>query len=142
METSKLIRGFMVSMMLLLASCGSDQETSIALEETNWELMELTVLGGFIFVPDEPGNYRINFRSNSRLTGISDCNNLNGRWLQEGSSLVFEGLDAKWMMCPPGSLHNNFVLYLRQVSSLMMEDGNLVLTTPTEGVKLAFRPAQ
>lgn len=141
MKTGKLISGLMVS-ALLLASCGSEEGTSVALEGTNWALVELTALGGFVFVPDEPDKYVINFRSDNRLTGVSDCNNLAGSWVQDESALAFDGLDARWAMCIPGSLHNNFVLYLRQVSAHMMEEDALVLTTPTEGVRLVFRPVQ
>jgi len=138
---NRLARGIALCMLTVLAACGGGQEEAIPLDESKWELMELTVPGGFVFTPDDPAKYTIHFRTGNRLTGLSDCNNLSGSWQQEGQSLTVGDLGAIWAMCVPGSLHNNFVLYLRQVSGYAMEDDNMVLTTPREGVRLVFRPA-
>lgn len=108
------------------------------LEETNWQLVKMTVLGGYVFIPDEPAKYVLNFRSDSRLTGSSDCNDLGGVWIQEGFALRFEPLNTSRKLCAPGSLHNNLTLYLRNTTAFQMIDGNMFLRTTTEGVELEF----
>lgn len=110
------------------------------LENTNWQLVHMTVLGGYEFIPEEPGKYVLNFRSDSRLTGSSDCNEIGGLWIQEDFSLSFKPFVSSRKLCAPGSLHNNFALYLRDTAAFALEDDNLVLTTSTEGIRLEFEP--
>lgn len=116
----------------------SQATESLSLEGTNWQLVQLTVLGGFVFTPDDPGKYVLNFRNENRLTGRSDCNQLSGLWQHEGSALSFDPFLSSRNLCLPGSLHNNLVLYLRDVVALEVRDDRLILTTTTEGVELEF----
>jgi len=124
--------------LLALGFFGCDSQRRIDLEDTNWQLVKMTVLGGFEFVPDEPERYVLNFRSDSRLQGTSDCNNLTGSWQQEETSLSFQSFTSSTNLCPPGSLHNYLVLYLRDVVGLEFREGNLILSTTTEDVALEF----
>jgi len=112
----------------------------MTLEGSNWQLVQLTVLGGYIFAPDENGKYVLNFRSENRLTGTSDCNSINGSWQQEDTALHFQPFSAGTSLCPPGSLHSYLALYLKDVDASSVRDGHLVLTTPTEGVEIEFEP--
>lgn len=109
-----------------------------ALENTNWQLVEMTVLGGYKFNPAEPGKFVLNFRSDNRLTGTSDCNEVGGSWFQEGASLRFDPLGVTRKLCAPGSLHNNFALVLRDVQAIEVVGEHLLLKTSTEGVMLEF----
>lgn len=121
-------------------SSAADSATSAAdsLESSNWQLVRMTVLGGYEFIPDDPTKYVLNFRSESRLTGESDCNNLGGLWIQDGTALRFEPLNTGRKLCAPGSLHNNFTLYLRDTQAFTIVDGNLLLSTTTDEVELEF----
>ena len=109
-----------------------------SLENTNWQLIKMTVLGGYEFEPEDPGKYYINFRSDNRLTGSSDCNDIGGSWFQEGESLSFRPFAPTRRLCPPGSLHNNFALLMRDVQTQEIRGGNLVLKTSSEGLELEF----
>ncbi len=111
---------------------------SQSLENTKWQLVELTVLGGHIFEPDEPGKYELYFRTGERLTGSSDCNDIEGSWFQDGSALRFEPFRVTRALCAPGSLHNNYALYMKDVSGFSLEGEHLILTSPTEGVAVKF----
>ena len=64
------------SLLFTLTAQGAEEE--INLEDTNWQLRNMKVLGGFLFTPDDPSKYRLNFRSDNRLTGTSDCNTITG----------------------------------------------------------------
>ncbi len=134
-------RSLQLALILLCASqvAQGQDAASFSLEGTNWQLTRLTVPGGFEFVPDDPGKYVLNFRSENRLTGNSDCNRILGSWHQEEEGAVyFEPFAAGRSLCPPGSLHNNFALYMRSVVAYERSDEMLVLTTTIDGVVLEF----
>jgi len=146
MNTNTPQKLFLISIIVaLIASCSAEQETEQAaeaeeffLEDSNWQLVRLQVLGGFEFVPDEPGKYVLNFRSENRLTGTSDCNSLSGSWFQEGSAMRFEPFNSSRKLCPPGSLHNNLVLYLRNATAFTINGENMLVSTATEGIEIEF----
>lgn len=108
------------------------------LEGSNWQLVKITVVGGFEFIPQDRGKYVLNFRSENRLTGTSDCNQITGTWHQEGGALRFEPFSTSRSLCEPGSLHNTLALNLRSVQAMTTREGDLILTTDTAGVELEF----
>ncbi len=110
------------------------------LENTNWQLVKMTVLGGYEFAPEDPGKYYINFRTDNRLTGTSDCNDIGGSWFQDGESLRFQPFAPSRRLCAPGSLHNNFALLMRDVQSVEIRGDSLLLKTSAEGLELEFEP--
>lgn len=138
--------------VLLLQSCDNSVEapevqaelespdTGASLEGTSWELAETTVLGGFTFTPDQPDKYTVQFRTDSRLTGKSDCNSFTGVWNYEEVFSVSE-VSSTRSMCERGSLHNYYNLYLRDVNGFERDDNQLVLRTPLEDIRIVFTPA-
>ena len=115
----------------------SDGFTAAELEGTSWELIELVVMGGFEFVPDDPAKYTVQFRSDNRVTGKSDCNTITAQW-PHADSFAITDFGSTRSMCIGGSLHNYYTLYLRDVNGFAREDDQLVLTTPVEEVRLVF----
>jgi heat shock protein HslJ len=146
MSTSKIRNVFLSGLFVVMVACspaGPEDESEMVaeilpLEGTNWQLVELTVLGGFVFVPDDHSKYVLNFRSGNRLTGTSDCNSIAGSWQQDDTALRFEPYSSTRSLCAPGSLHSYLDLYLKDVEALSFRDGLMVLTTPTEGVEIKF----
>ena len=136
--TRMLARILLLPAALLAWSNIATSDEVPALEGTNWQLIEMTVLGGYKFSPAEPGKYVLNFRTDNRLTGTSDCNDIGGSWYQEGSSLRFDPLGVSRKLCVTGSLHNNFALVLRDVQEIESVGERLLLKTSTEGVMLEF----
>ena len=49
------------SLLFTLTAQGAEEE--INLEDTNWQLRNMKVLGGFLFTPDDSSKYRLNFRT-------------------------------------------------------------------------------
>lgn len=153
MQPYNLRKLSLLSLFAVLAACGPAEQTQsgseiedervstteiTSLEDSNWQLVQITVAGGFVFTPDDPGKYVLNFRSENRLTGTSDCNQLSGSWHQEETALHFEPFSPGRSLCPPGSLHNNLTLYLRDVLAHEYRAGHMILTTSTEGIELEF----
>lgn len=114
------------------------QDEIIDLDGTNWQLLNMKVLGGFLFTPDDPSQYRLNFRSENRLTGTSDCNTITGAWFQESDGFRFDPFVSTRKLCPPGSLHNNLVLILKDVNVVEFREGRMYMTNGYEGVELEF----
>ncbi len=134
---------------VLLTSCGGDDSTPAApavpqladIQDSSWELQEMTVLGGFVFTPEVPADYTLRFENDGRLRGQSDCNTYTGTWAVE-DSLTVSGYSSTRSLCVPGSLHNYYSLYLRNVNAMEWQGDNLVLRTPDEGVGLRFAQVQ
>jgi heat shock protein HslJ len=162
MNSSENVTGLSISMIarfvllasiagLSLSSCGNDDGVAsavdseaaspLALENTTWQLVELVALGGHSFIPEDPADYTLSFRPESRLTGKSDCNTFTAQWALEGGSLTFADYRSTRSLCIRGSLHNYYSLYLREVTSAVAEAGGLALETSTPGVRLAFKAA-
>jgi|TARA_B110000444_G_scaffold236817_1_gene249023 heat shock protein HslJ len=113
-------------------------EKDTNLEDTNWQLLNMKVLGGFLFTPRDPSQYRLNFRSENRLTGTSDCNTITGSYFQESIGFRFDPFVSTRKLCPPGSLHNNLVLILKDVNEIEFRDGKMFMTNGYDGVELEF----
>ena len=131
-----------LSTLLMLALFSSQfsfaQKEDAALEGTNWQLQSMKVLGGFLFTPDDPSLYRLNFRTENRLTGTSDCNTITGYYFQESTGFRFDPFVSTRKLCSPGSLHNNLVLILKDVNSIDFRDGKMYMTNGSDGVELEF----
>jgi len=127
-------------LMLVLSSnqFSLAQEEDTTLEDTNWQLLNMKVLGGFLFTPDDPSQYRLNFRSENRLTGTSDCNTITGYYFQESTGFRFDPFVSTRKLCPPGSLHNNLVLILKDVNVIEFRGGKMYMTNGSDGVELEF----
>ncbi len=129
---------------LILPGCGDQSQLNepdsepVLLEGTSWQLVKITALGGFEFIPEDRGDYVIRFRGESRMVADSDCNTAGATWTQEGSNLILEQFVTTNNMCPPGTLHNHFVSNLRNIEAFSGNGNNLVFTTSIPGVAMEF----
>ena len=140
---------------LLLTACGGEDVNQAAndqamsaeaaaqaalanLEGSSWELLELTVLGGHVFEPEDPADYTLRFLSDNRVRGKSDCNTINGNWSTD-EAFALSGISSSRSLCLAGSLHNYYLLYLRDVVGMEQRNDAMVLTTSDSDVNLTFR---
>ena len=134
----RLVLGSLLMLVLSSNQFNLALEKDITLEDTNWQLLNMKVLGGFLFTPDDPSQYRLNFRSENRLTGTSDCNTITGSYFQESIGFRFDPFISTRKLCPPGSLHNNLVLILKDVNVIEFRGGKMYMTNGYNGVELEF----
>ena len=134
----RLVLGSLLMLVLSSNQFNLALEKDTNLEDTNWQLLNMKVLGGFLFTPRDPSQYRLNFRSENRLTGTSDCNTITGSYFQESIGFRFDPFVSTRKLCPPGSLHNNLVLILKDVNEIEFRDGKMYMTNGYEGVELEF----
>ncbi len=104
---------------------------------TRWQLNDLVALGGYVFTPDDSSRYTLIFEADGRLRGTSDCNTITGQW-QVAESLQVSQFSTTRSLCQPGSLHNFYSLYLRDITGVERVDDGIVLHTNTEEVRLTF----
>lgn len=137
-----LSRSLIIGALLMFAASTNQislaQEDVTDLEGTNWQLLNMKVLGGYLFTPEDPSQYRLNFRSDNRLTGTSDCNTITGYYFQESTGFRFDPFVSTRKLCSPGSLHNNLVLILKDINAIEFRDGKMYMTNGYEGVELEF----
>lgn len=138
---------------LLLAACsGEDGDQAVTeeaaaqaalanLEGSTWELVELTVLGGHVFEPENPADYTLRFLSDNRVRGKSDCNTINGSWSYE-EAFALTDISSSRSLCLSGSLHNYYLLYLRDVTTMQQQEGSMILGSSDPDVRIKFREAE
>ena len=134
----RLALGSLLTFALSSSQFSFAKEENTALEDTNWQLQNMKVLGGFLFTPEDPSLYRLNFRTENRLTGTSDCNTISGYYFQESTGFRFEPFVTTRKLCSPGSLHNNLVLILKDVNAIEFRGGKMYMTNGEDGVELEF----
>ena len=134
----RLSLGSLLTFALSSSQFSFAKEENTALEGTNWQLQNMKVLGGFLFTPEDPSLYRLNFRTENRLTGTSDCNTISGYYFQESTGFRFEPFVTTRKLCSPGSLHNNLVLILKDVNAIEFRGGKMYMTNGEDGVELEF----
>ncbi|MEP5765030.1 MAG: META domain-containing protein [Halieaceae bacterium] len=67
-------------------------------------------------------------RSEPKFSGFSGCNNYNGGYVLNGTSLTLGEIASTRMACPDNSeLETRYLAMLAQVRTWRMEDGNMVL---------------
>ena len=114
--------------------------TSVDLAGTSWQLVRILSMDDTVDEPDERAKYTISFGADGRAAIRADCNHGSGTWTSDGSSLEFGPLAMTRAMCPPGSLHDAFVMQLGLVRSFLLENGRLHLATMADGSILEFEP--
>jgi heat shock protein HslJ len=148
MKNTDLARFTLLPLLCLLVACGpseegesSGQEEEITtLEGTRWQLVQINTTGDFVFTPDDGSKYTLQFRTENRLTGVSDCNRLTGNWNQQDAELSFDPFSSTRSLCLPGSLHNHFMSNLINVNAYETTGGHLLLSTTIPEISLELEP--
>ena len=135
---------------VLLAACGQGgtptpagpQDVPVS-EITNitWQWVELIENNpaGQSVVAD-PENYTLTFLDDGSVSIKADCNTGNGRYTVDGNKLEFNPIMALTMaLCPPGSLHDQFLRLLGQVDTFGSLDGRLVLVLKDGAGEMRFQ---
>jgi heat shock protein HslJ len=94
------------------------------------ELIEINPAAQSV-VPD-PENYILTFWDDGTFSFKADCNSGNGSYTVEGNQIEFGPMMTTLAMCPPESLHDQFLALLGQMKEFGMTGDKLVLT-PKQG---------
>jgi len=124
------------------ATPASPQEISVSeIINITWQWVELIEdnPAGQSVVAD-PENYTLSFFDDGSVRIKADCNAGNGRYTVDGNKLEFNPIMALTMaLCPPGSLHDQFLRLLGQVDMFGGRDGKLVFVLKDSASEMRFR---
>ena len=102
--------------------------------------MGASVPGTSISVPDS-NKYILDFALEGKISVQADCNKGKGSYKIHGESLSFGPIALTKMMCPDGSLDNQFLQDLSFVRSYSLQNGHLFLSLMGNGGTYEFAPS-
>lgn len=106
---------------------------------TSWALVRIASMDDSELLPAEGTAYTITFAADGRASMQVDCNRGAGPWESAApGELTFGPLALTRAMCPPGSIHDQFVGQLAYVRSYVLRDGKLYLATMADGAIIEF----
>jgi uncharacterized lipoprotein YbaY/heat shock protein HslJ len=108
---------------------------------TVWTWQQTTLNNDEVVTPDDPSKYTIEFLPDGRVTVRADCNRGAGGYTVDDTQIAIGPLALTLAACPPGSLSNQFVRQLQDVSTFFMRDGNLFLDLKFDSGTMRFAPA-
>ena len=79
------------------------------------------------FVPENPDNYTVQFLEDGTVSIQADCNQVGGTYTVDGSSITIETGPTTLVLCPPGSLGDQFVKDLNAAAIYFFQDQNLFI---------------
>ncbi|MFN8661793.1 MAG: META domain-containing protein [Thermomicrobiales bacterium] len=127
--------------LLLLSGSAGDLTMRAALEGVVWQWERFEGSDGSLVTPDAPSRYTLTFLPGGRLAVQADCNRARGTWSAQDSQLKLEIGGMTRMMCPQGSLSNDFVEDLGYVRSHVFRDGKLYLSLMADAGIMSFEAA-
>ena len=116
----------------------SAQEKS--LENTSWQLIAIYGFNNSEFIPNNPENYLMRFRLESRLQIEADCNQAGATWTQDIDRLTLTDLVTTRKLCVQPSQFNRFIMNLDRSESYELLDDQLILRTNSEADWMLFEP--
>ena len=89
-----------------------------------------------------PENYTLNFNDDGTVNIKADCNNAQGSYTADDSSLSIEIGPMTMAMCPDGSHSDDFVKNLGFAAIYFFQDGNLLIDLMADGGTMTFAPVE
>jgi para-nitrobenzyl esterase len=129
---------------LLLAACAQTppQDAPVSLAGTFWQFVKFQGGDDRTALPDDRAKYTVAFGTDGGVSVRFDCNRGRGSWKSERpGQLQFGPLALTRAMCPPGSLHDQFVKHWFYVRSYVLKNGHLYLSLMADGGIYEFEPA-
>ncbi len=132
--------------MTLLVACSSSApqpDATKGLAGTSWRLVKFAGGDDTTRTPDDRGKYTIQINADGSLATRVDCNRGRGTWKSTGPGQIeFGPLALTRAMCPPGSLHDQWVKQWPYIRSYVVKDGHLFLSLMADGGIYEFEPAE
>jgi heat shock protein HslJ len=91
--------------------------------------------------PDDPNNYLIEFLADGQVAVQADCNRVAGTYVVTGNQLAITLGPSTLAACPPGSLGDEFVRQLGNISSYLFNGDNLILEIKLDSGTMTFAPS-
>jgi heat shock protein HslJ len=92
-------------------------------------------------IPDDPTRYTVQFLGGNLVYIGADCNSASGRYSIDGTSIAITDIITTLMMCPEGSLDQEFLEGLQEATSFSINTDSsdqLGLATGPDGQQMLF----
>jgi para-nitrobenzyl esterase len=117
------------------------QSATSGLAGTSWRFVKFQGGDDSTLTPDDKAKYTIAFGADGSVSVRFDCNRGHGTGKSAGpNQLEFGNLALTMAMCPPGSLHDQFVKTWPYIRSYIIKDGHLYLSLMADGGIYEFEP--
>jgi len=113
-------------------------ENSSTLVGPVWHLQTLQRQGGKPLVIESPENYTVEFSETGQVAVRADCNRAIGEFTEVTGGVEITLGATTLAACPPGSLGQEFIDTLNQVSFYFFKDQDLVMDLPMNGGSMEF----
>jgi heat shock protein HslJ len=123
----------LVAVAIAMASCGGGAK----LEGTPWQWTSVTQNGKQTNVA-VPSSYTLTLNSDGSFNAKADCNNVSGTYTTSGSSLTIKPGPSTLAQCGAGSLGDQFVTQLGQVSTYEIKGQTMNLTLSGNAGTMGF----
>jgi para-nitrobenzyl esterase len=130
--------------VLLASACAPapPPEPPPSLAGTSWQFVRFQGGDGRVQVPDDRAKYTVAFAADASVSVRFDCNRGRGGWKSERpGQILFGPMAMTRAMCPPGSLHDQFVKHWFYIRSYVVRGGRLYLALMADGGTYEFEPA-
>ncbi len=92
------------------------------------------------FVPDNPGNYTVQFMANGTVGVQADCNQVRGTYTVDGNAITIALGPSTMAACPEGSLGDRFAAQLGGAAIYFFRDGDLCVDLKFDSGTMRFGP--
>jgi heat shock protein HslJ len=106
-----------------------------------WKWTTTQMNDGSSKTPSDPNNYLIEFLANGHVAVQADCNRVAGTYTANGDHLAITLGPSTLAACPPGSLGDEFVKQLVNISSYLFKGENLILEIKMDSGSMIFAPS-
>lgn len=108
---------------------------------TTWQWEQTVYEGDMVVLAHDPSRYTLTFEADGTVGVQLDCNSGGSTYTVDGPTISFGAIASTKMACLGDSQANTFAEDLAAVTSYVFADGNLHLTTSTDGV-MQFAPVE
>jgi heat shock protein HslJ len=108
---------------------------------TVWQWQSFQSMDGSDTSVNDPSRYTLEFLPDGRLAIGADCNRATGQYNREGSGLTIALGPSTLAACPDDSQADDFLRYLEDVASFVIEDNTLYLNLRVDAGTMVFTPA-
>jgi heat shock protein HslJ len=104
-----------------------------------WQWEKFISNDGSETVVSDPNEYMLLLGSDGNMYLLADCNSGSGTYELQNSSLTLNIEVVTRAICGPDSLSDQYISYLEDVSSYVLEDGKLYLDLRADAGNMVFR---
>ena len=109
-----------------------------------WRWDQTLMNNGDLFTPETPDNYTVQFLEDGSVSIQADCNQAGGTYTVDSSSITIEPGPTTLVLCPPGSLGDQFVNNLIAAAIYFFEGQTLYIDLQFDSGTMRFtaQPAE